>query len=72
MPLLVPPPIVSAAPAPLLLTVTLPVVLAVRFVVLVAIAPISPLPEVNDTVPAVNVPVPEIAPEPLALSVIAP
>jgi len=71
---LVPEPMVSPAPAPLLLTVTLPVVLAVRFVVLVASVPIAPLPEFRDTVPAVTVPLPlsEMMPEPLALIVTLP
>jgi len=69
---LVPEPIVKPEPAPELLMVTLPKVLAVRLVVLLASVPIAPLTEVNDNVPVVKVPAPDIVPEPLAFSVMLP
>ncbi len=51
----------------------MPVVLAVRLLVLVNIfaplVPIAPLPEVNDSVPAVSKPEPEIVPVPVAVRV---
>ena len=51
---------------------TVPDVLAVTFVVVVFTVPILPLVEFNDTVPAVNTPLPLIAPEPFVVSVTVP
>lgn len=66
LPLLAVEPIVKAAPAPELLTVTLPVVLAVMLVVLVESVPIEPEADVSVTVPDVIAPAAEMLPEPSA------
>src|SRR5271168_4909936 len=71
LPELVPGPTARAAPAPLLLRVTLPEVLAVRLVVEVERLTV-PLVEVMERVPEVRVPAPVRAPEPLAVRVMVP